>query len=213
MDAQTLTALQTRDYTLILDKSGSMGAHFDTPNKASRWNYLKETTIAVAQKFHEVDTDGMTLILFSSNVLRKDSVKPDEVAAIFDGTEPTGGTDLARAINEAANNYFDRRTKGQAKSGGEYFMVMTDGEPDNQNAVAKAIVAISKKLNSANEMNFTFVQVGQDEKAKKYLQRLDDQLEKEGAKYDIVDTLTIEAIGSKNLTDVIMDAVTEHKQH
>ena len=41
---------------------------------------------------------------------------------------------------------------------------------------------------------------------------LDDDLEKQGAKYDIVDVITAEDLGTKNISDVIATAITEHKQ-
>ena len=42
-----MSKLETRDYILILDKSGSMSAT-DTRNGKSRWEEAKESTIALA---------------------------------------------------------------------------------------------------------------------------------------------------------------------
>jgi len=188
-----------------------MGSYNDTPSGKSRWAYSQETVVQVAAKFHEIDPDGMTLYTFSNNPQRYDNITAEKATALLNRTEPSGSTNLAGVLQDAFDNYFNRRAKGKSQPNGEYLMVVTDGEPDDQEAVARVIVAATKKVTSANELTLTFVQVGQDPKATAFLAKLDDDLEKLGAKYDIVDTIPISAMGDRNLTDVLITAVSEHK--
>jgi len=47
--------MQDRDYTLIIDKSGSMSTP-DQPGGRSRWDAAQESTLALARKCEQFDT-------------------------------------------------------------------------------------------------------------------------------------------------------------
>lgn len=207
-------ALLNRDYTIIGDRSGSMS----TPckNGKSRWEALRESVVALTLETGKFDPDGVTFYLFSNHFKRISNVTFEKVEEIFRTYQPSGSTDLAGVLNDAVfgpEGYFTRKRQGKAQPNGELIIVATDGEPDDQEAVAKVIIQASKQMTNPNELNFTFVQVGNDPKATAYLKSLDDDLEKRGAKYDIVDTLTVDGMGDRNLNEVLVNAVLEHKQH
>lgn len=206
-------ALLNRDYTLLVDRSGSMGDAAVTGQRKSRWEAAKEGAVAVARKINELDPDGITVYTFANHFKRQDNVGPDAVAQLFASQEPNGGTNLAGTLSDAIENYFGRKKSGKAQPNGESFLVVTDGCPDDEEAVVKVITKAAARIDSAKEMSITFIQVGQDAHARDYLKRLDDDLESEGAKYDIVDVITMDDIGDKSLTQVLSDAITEHKQH
>lgn len=71
-----------RDYTLIIDKSGSMSTP-DQPGGKSRWETVQESTLAVARKCEQLDANGITVYLFSSRFRRYDNVTSDKVTQIF----------------------------------------------------------------------------------------------------------------------------------
>lgn len=215
MDAKTVNDLiGQRDYALIIDRSGSMRTKDAGASKdQSRWDAVRETSIGVASKLAEMNPEGLYFQFFSTAPALYGLVKPEKVAQAFDSTEPGGDTNLHLALAAQLDDYLQRKAAGKTKPQGEAIFVVTDGEPNDQQKVAQVIVNTTKRLTSPDELNITFIQVGQDDKASAFLVRLDDDLEKEGAKYDIVDTITVDAMGSKNLTQVIIDAVTEHKQH
>jgi hypothetical protein len=196
-------ALLNRDYALLIDRSGSMRtADAGSTGTQSRWAAVEETSIGVASKLAELSPEGIFFQVFSTAPVRYTGVKADKVEQIFKTTEPGGSTALHLALAAELDDYLVRKAAGKTKANGEAIFVVTDGEPDDQAKVAKVIVNAANRLTNPDELNITFVQVGHDDKATAFLNRLDDDLEKEGAKYDIVDTLTVESIGKKNLTAV-----------
>ena len=215
MDKETAKKLiGERDYALIIDRSGSMHTEDAGASKdKSRWESVKEDSISVAHKLVELNPDGLYFQFFSTAPVLFGLVSPAKVEEAFKSTEPGGSTNLHLALAAQLDDYLQRKAAGKTKPQGEAIFVVTDGQPDDRDKVAQVIVNTTKRLTSPDELNITFIQVGQDAGASAFLNFLDDDLEKKGAKYDIVDTLTMDALGSKNMTQVIIDAVTEHKQH
>ncbi len=200
--------LTDRDYTLIIDKSGSM-TRKDQRGGKSRWQVMQETTFALASKCEEFDPDGITIYTFSGRFKRYDNVTADKVDLIFSENEPSGRTDLAGVLQDALNDYFQRKTLGQTKANGETVLVVTDGEPDDRKAVMRNIVEASRKMDKDEELAISFIQVGNDSDATKFLKILDDELQSIGAKFDIVDTVTIEDMEDFTLTEVLLNAITD----
>ena len=59
------------------------------------------------------------------------------------------------------------------------------------------------------ELALSFIQVGNDSGATKFLKALDNQLQEVGAKFDICDTLTIEEMSDMTLAEVLMNAIAD----
>lgn len=215
--------LLDRDFTVIIDRSGSMAEPVAPGKTQTRWDAANEATVALARECDKYDPDGITVYAFGTRFQRFDNTTPDRVKDIFSQVKPNGSTRLAEVLEDAfygPQGYITRKRAGSAKKNGELFCVITDGHPDDEAAVAKIIVRASHDLTDPNEVNITLIQVGDDSGAKAFLANLDDKLEapqgQEGnvkyAKYDIVDTLTVDDLGGKDLTQVLVAAVTEHKQ-
>jgi uncharacterized protein with von Willebrand factor type A (vWA) domain len=199
---------QDRDYTLIIDKSGSMSTA-DQQSGKTRWDVAQESTMALARKCEQFDPDGITVYLFSGKYRRYDNVTSDKVTQIYQENEPMGRTDLASVLQDAVDNYFQRKVNNQAKSGGETILVVTDGEPDDRKAVMRTIIDASRKLDRDEELAISLIQVGKDKTATQFLKALDDQLETAGAKFDIVDTITIEDMEDMTLAEVLLNAIQD----
>lgn len=202
--------LENRDYTLIIDKSGSMSKK-DQQGGKSRWSVMQESTFAIASKCEEFDPDGITIYTFSTKFKRYDNVNANKVEQIFEENEPAGRTALAEVLQDAIKNYFQRKERKQAKVNGETILVVTDGKPDNQEAVAKVIIQATQHIDHDQELAISFVQIGNDREATIFLKLLDDELENAGAKFDIVDTVSIEDIEDESLTlkEVLIKAMTD----
>jgi hypothetical protein len=170
---------------------------------------MQESTLAIASKCEEFDPDGITVYLFSGRFKRYDNVTASKVGQIFQENEPSGRTDLASVLQDATNNYFQRKTARQTKQNGETILVVTDGEPDDRKAVMKVIIEASRRMDRDEELAISFVQVGTDSQATKFLKVLDDELQGAGAKFDIVDTVTMDDMEDMTLSEVLLNAITD----
>jgi uncharacterized protein with von Willebrand factor type A (vWA) domain len=200
--------LENRDYTLIIDKSGSM-ATTDQKGGRSRWVAAQESTLAVASKCEQFDPDGITVYLFSGRFKRYENVTSSKVTQIFQENDPSGSTDLAGVLKHATDSYFERKAAGQTKPNGETILVVTDGEPDDRKAVMKVIIEASRRMDRDEELAISFIQVGTDQQATRFLKVLDDELQGAGAKFDICDTITMEQMEDLSLSEVLLNAITD----
>jgi uncharacterized protein with von Willebrand factor type A (vWA) domain len=198
--------MNNRDYTLIIDRSGSMST-LDQAGGKSRWQAVQESTLALARKCEQFDPDGITLYIFAGKFKRFDDITSAKVAQIFMENEPIGTTNLASALGDALRSYFQRKASGQTKPGGEIMLVVTDGEPDDRRAVMEEIINATQKMEREDELGISFIQVGNDPGATKFLQAIDDQLQGVGAKFDICDTVTMEDMEELSLVEVLMNAI------
>ena len=199
---------EDRDYTLIIDKSGSMSTP-DQPGGRSRWDGAQESTLALARKCEQFDPDGITVYLFSSRFKRYDNVNSSKVAQIFQENDPAGTTNLAGVLQDAIAAYFQRKAAGQTKAGGETILVVTDGEPDDRKAVMRAIIEASRQMERDEELAISMIQVGSDATAARFLKALDDDLQGAGAKFDICDTVTMDDMADMTLAEVLLNAIAD----
>ncbi|MFZ4666177.1 MAG: VWA domain-containing protein [Prochlorotrichaceae cyanobacterium] len=201
--------MKNRDYTLILDKSGSMSVA-DQLGGLTRWAAAQESTLALARKCEQFDPDGITVYTFSNRFKRYDNVTASKVEQIFLENDPVGLTDLAGVLKDAIQQFFNRKTSGQlGDKVGETILVITDGEPNDQRAVIEVILQATQKLDSDEELAISFIQVGNDVNAKKFLTALDDQLQDVGAKFDICDTITMDDMADMSLVEVLARAIED----
>ena len=200
--------MEDKDYTLIIDKSGSMSTP-DQPGGRSRWDAAQESTLALARKCEQFDSDGITVYLFSSRFRRYDNVTSSTVAQIFQENDPAGTTNLAAVLQDATNRYFERKAAGQTKAGGEIILVITDGEPDDRKAVMRSIIEASRRMDRDEELGISIIQVGSDATATRFLKALDDELQGAGAKFDICDTVTIDDMADMTIAEVLMNAIAD----
>jgi uncharacterized protein with von Willebrand factor type A (vWA) domain len=200
--------LENRDYTLIIDKSGSMATQ-DQKGGRSRWFVAQESTLALASKCEQFDPDGITIYVFSGKFKRYENVTSSIVSQIFRENDPSGTTDLAGVLKHATDDYLQRKAADQTKPNGEIILVITDGEPDDRKAVMKVIIEASRRIDRDDELAISFIQVGTDPQATRFLKVLDDELQNAGAKFDICDTITMEDMEDMSLSEVLLNAIND----
>lgn len=209
MEQQNVTAAQLGNYDIyaLIDCSGSMGTT-DMPNGKSRWNAAEEGTIALASKAIQYDQNGITVGIFHGNTAKLiDNVNStDIVKKIFSENEPSSGTPTDKMLEEVFKRYFDAKAAGQNPKP-ILIAVVTDGEPNDRPATKRAIVEATKKMSSDGEIGISFLQIGNDSSAANFLQDLDDNLTKEGATFDIVDTKKLEDV--ENITETLVAALND----
>jgi uncharacterized protein with von Willebrand factor type A (vWA) domain len=200
--------LENRDYTLIIDKSGSMATQ-DQKGGRSRWFAAQESTLALASKCEQFDPDGITIYVFSGKFKRYENVTSSIVGQIFRENDPSGTTDLASVLKHATDDYLQRKADGRTKPNGETILVITDGEPDDRKEVMKVIIEASRRIDRDEELAISFIQVGTDPQATRFLKVLDDELQSAGAKFDICDTITMEDMEDMSLSEVLLNAIND----
>lgn len=200
--------LENRDYTLIIDKSGSMATP-DQKGGRNRWVTAQESTLALASKCEQFDPDGITVYVFSGKFKRYENVTASKVTQIFRENDPSGTTDLAGVLKHATDDYFQRKATNKTKPNGETILVVTDGEPDDRKAVMKVIIEASRRMERDEELAISFIQVGTDVQATRFLKVLDDDLQGAGAKFDICDTVTMEDMEDMSLSEVLLNAIND----
>ncbi|BAY86778.1 von Willebrand factor type A [Calothrix parasitica NIES-267] len=200
--------LDNRDYTLIIDKSGSMATP-DQKGGRTRWVAAEESTFALASKCEQFDPDGITIYTFSGRFKRYENVTSNKVMQVFRENDPSGTTDLASVLKDATDNYFKRKDAGETKLNGETILVITDGEPDDRKAVMKVIIETSRRMDKDEELAISFIQVGKDPHATRFLKVLDDEMQSAGAKFDICDTITMDEMEDYSLSEVLLNAIID----
>ena len=194
--------LQGRDYILLIDKSGSM----DTPHKDGKTRYqnAEEWALAFATKMQGFDPDGIDVIPFSSGPHKVfTNTTPDKVRQVFAENDAMGTTDTAGALKVALDLHFSRNASGEGRP--TSIVVITDGAPNDKAAVAKEIIEAANKIKEDNDLGITFLQIGDDAGATQFLRSLDDDLQAQGAKFDIVDAKTEEeALAIGNIAEILI---------
>lgn len=201
-----LKANLTRDYIILVDKSGSMQGH--------RWHEASMALQALAGEVCRADPDGATLVFFSTaGTLQRfaNITSAGKVQELFSTVHPGGTTDLGGALTAVLNEHFDPHARvkpgyppGHAPT---TILVITDGEPDDAGEVMRVLINASNALLADAELSVTFIQVGDDEDAARFLRTLDDGLVPKGARFDIVDTVTKDKMLGMSFADLIFKSL------
>jgi len=86
-------------------------------------------------------------------------------------------------------------------------LVITDGVPNDKNAVVQTIKDAANMLQRDEDLSITFVQIGNDAEATKYLIHLDDTLS--GAKFDIVDRVTSQEMQGMSFSQLVAKSILD----
>lgn len=208
------------DFKILIDKSGSMGTNDGTDGniRITRWKQAHNLSKAIAEICNRFDSDGIDVILFDNTVTVYNGVTDAKVDEVFRKNSPGGGTDTDKAIKAALPEYFPSPggiLKSLFGGGGKVtrtkpvvLIIFTDGEPNDESAVVQAIIDITKKISSRSEVGISFLQLGNDHNARRFLEKLDNDLIPEGAKFDIVNTKSYDETLTMSAEDIILEALT-----
>jgi hypothetical protein len=83
------------------------------------------------------------------------------------------------------------------------------GELFREIETGKEIIKAAGQIEADSELAISFIQVGKDRTARDFLSKLDDDLTKAGAKFDIVDTVTMDDLDDKPLEEVLFNAIMD----
>lgn len=184
-----------------LDNSASM----QTPlGSTTRLGTAKELAGPVIQKACQLDPSGPDVFSFGQKVTdlgnvtaeeaanKLNALKADEYATNF-GAFLTTAFEKARGYNAAGDNVL--------------VLVFTDGAATDKSLVKSEIISMANGMTADEQCALEIVYFGDE--AATYLKELDDNLQAQGAKFDIVDatpieeaiTLDVEALLNKAFND------------
>ena len=97
------------------------------------------------------------------------------------------------------------------KDGSKVYALLTINSAilDNRRLFINSLIDITKQISSREEVGISFLQVGSDNAARRFLKELDDGLEGKGAKFDIVDTKNFDELQNGSVEDIIIGALTD----
>jgi hypothetical protein len=189
-----LTAKQhlQRDYVLLIDRSASMNG--------PRWAEAESAVRHLAPYVCKFDPDGITLYFFDHEYIKVDNVKSaQDVTTLFHTHRPRGSTNLALALHAAFDEHF------QGSRGATTVLVVTDGAPDSEAEVRRVIVKAARSIERDSELSVSFIQIGKDTSASRFLEQLDDSLTE--APFDIVDTVKANDAKSMSFNELIARSI------
>jgi uncharacterized protein with von Willebrand factor type A (vWA) domain len=160
--------LKSLDVIILVDHSGSMDIESHRCLGTNRLGEVQEDVYKTAQVAEKFDSDGLTVIPFSSGAQVFDKVGSLNVASVFKAFKPDGSTNLTAALEAAV-------AKAEATAKNVVVLVYTDGRPDSM-ASAKLVIDRAGRDLGRPKIGFTFVQVGNDSAASAFLDELDTQM-------------------------------------
>ena len=176
-----MTTLSNHDFIIAIDLSGSMGT-IDAGHTKTRLQRAEESVIGLVSELAQVDNDGVDLITFGGEqIIHTSGVKDSTGVTNAFARRASGGTPTAEALAKA----FEVAGKSDKP---DLIVVITDGEPNDRQAVKDVIVKQANSQDTDEELTILFIQIGNDPSASAFLASLDNDLK--GAKFDIVDVKT-----------------------
>ena len=189
--------LKNVDITVLVDKSGSMNSQ-DCGGQ-TRWAYSWEVIADIVRTIAAQDEDGIGIGVFSNKGQFQFSENrgPNDIEALRNLT-PGGFTYLGEALSKLLPTLIQRSSDKP-----QLVLIITDGEPSDKPEVASAIIDATRRMTNDGQLAILFAQVGPDKNAEAYLTSLDDNLTKQGAKYDIVDYKEIEDVAGMGAEQMV----------
>ncbi|KAI9695426.1 MAG: hypothetical protein M1820_008611 [Bogoriella megaspora] len=180
--------LSSFDTCILLDDSSSM----DGP----RWREAGRALESITPIITSHDADGIDIFFLNQpdNQFYHNVRDASTVREIFSNTLPRGATPTGQRLWQILKNYLDKYESNPETTKPLNIIVITDGEPSDDDA--SPIIRTAKKLYKLNaptwQVGIQFFQIGNDERAKKHLKELDDDLAeiaRDDNLPDIVDTV------------------------
>ncbi|KAG9023834.1 hypothetical protein FS837_005617 [Tulasnella sp. UAMH 9824] len=210
-----LRILANYDTIFLIDDSGSM--------QGERWGTAREALKELVHLAKDWDSNGID-IYFLNNTSKGLGIKTQEqVDELFRKVAPDGWTPTGATLKSLITPYIeslpsDPRAPDAVVVKPRNYIVITDGEATDSGddrlkpVVLKLMKMLDKRNAPLNQLGIQFVQVGNDETARAFLEKLDDQIS--GSKTrDIVDTFPYDKlngdIGAEHLVKMLLGSIAK----
>ncbi|MBX9880130.1 MAG: hypothetical protein K2Y22_16850 [Candidatus Obscuribacterales bacterium] len=198
-----LQLLSTRNVAILVDRSTSMHEK-DCPGHISRWRWIQDQAELFSEQTAGVLNERFTLGLFSHSYDIYPNVSLGQMRQLFERTHLKIGTHPEGALREIFDAYF----RGAMGSKPLAIAIVSDGEPNDPEKVADVIKQATWQMRSPDQIAITFLQVGHD--GGDNLREFDQQLRRQGAKYDIVDCKSFYELQRLGLLGALVASIKEH---
>ena len=202
-DEEKLAILSAREIFIMVDRSGSMGLKDENPTGRrtwgnwNRWESARVAAESISELAISLDADNKVELIFWSGsgfglkTKKKTMSRIDDISKMFKKYSPGGSTPLAEALHDV---YKTRLKSLLTKNEPFTVLILTDGAPDNEHDVKSFFGTIIRENNLEQAGRetlaaFSFIRMGDDPNAIKFLEHLDDNLPRQlNVSVDIVDT-------------------------
>ncbi|NEQ35982.1 MAG: hypothetical protein F6K40_06660 [Okeania sp. SIO3I5] len=204
--------LENRDYTFIFARS--LVSWSPSHPYYEHWLAAQTKIIDLAKCCQSLDNDGITVYLASSPFIKHTNTEVVKLAQLFQIKDPPETMDLVSSLQDAIDDYFQRRDAKQTQNG-DIILVLVDQISKEQESLSNLIINATEKIDlipgteNSYELGISFLQIGEDPATKEFLTYLDDRLVEAGAKCDIVDTKFWYEIKQKSLVDILIHALVD----
>jgi uncharacterized protein YegL len=198
----TKTPAQTlADYSIamVVDNSASMGTK-DCAGGISRWQWCHDHISELYKEDNGVLQRNISIVTFDNNFQSRQNCSPSELKSVFENRSPAGETNMAPALEEAFS--LVRRQISYNKPA--IVTVVSDGRPTDVDKVKATLIKEINGLSDPQLLSIVFIEVGLPDK---YLQELDNDLVKQGAKADVIKVIPFSAASAQGLSETLSAAV------
>ena len=134
-----------------------------------------------------------------------------EVLQLFHDHTPEGSTNLSDTLDLALAENFEKTKEKFDEFPGMTVIVITDGQPDSEVNVKNVLLKYADPVNDYIEKNedlaISFIQIGDDQGAKAFLDEMDKGFEFNGDIVNICDTKTIDEVNILGVYRILHDAI------
>jgi len=223
---EQLDRLARHDLVLIIDQSSSMhtqdcpvpglgrvggtvmGMLLGSAASVSRWNWCRDQTQHLAEATQGGSTKNLSVVLFSGTYAIFPKVTMDQVPNIFRTASPHGGTNLTDPLRATIADYFKRKqyTRGNVKP--LAIAIITDGLPNNEQTVCKALVEATYFMRDPREIKVTFFLIGNSAyNGQAFVNELERNLGHYGGRYNLVKSVSFWNLTKTGLARALADAL------
>ena len=200
-DRERLAGLAAREVFILVDRSGSMTLPDNDPTGRhsrgwTRWDSARIAAQSIIELALCLDVDNrvQTVLWDSTNrglrSVHETITQVHEIDSFFASYQPQGGTPLAEALTDTYDKWLHSLLM---RSEPFTVVILTDGAPNDTRAVKEFFRRVIRENNLERPGRetlaaFSFVRMGDDPGAKRFLQDLDDNLIPQlNVRVDIVD--------------------------
>ncbi len=197
---------------LIVDQSLSMGKR-DCPGGLSRWDWCGLQAADLSRAISSFVPEGLTITPFNSGYRVYRSSNPQDIVTLFQRGQRAFGTRLAEPLEDRFNSFFKNLKRNPKPL---LIAVITDGIPfpkPEPEMVVSELVKASRRMSYPTEVTVVFFQIGGNDRfGHNYLQYLDQNLYRDGARFHLVHTFPFEQLQQIGLANALVQTVQTYGQ-